>query len=203
MNGFRHFARDVEIGPARGDEIDAIVALHRDALPYTMNSRLGGSHLRHLYRAMMRQKDSMVDVARCGGHVAGVVSATLTPRALKKALLDELPLSGKVRICLLFAIHPEWWLDYFHSSRTEEPVIWRGMPVEAVLTTVAVDRQLRRSGVGKALIERVDAFVASNGRRAYRLDTRSSAASAFYQAIGFLHAEQRGPDTILIKLLSE
>ena len=185
----------------RDSDIPDVVALHRSCLPYSVNSRLGSEHLFYVYKFMMGNPASLVQVARVDGHIAGVVSAALAPSELKSAMLANLKLRQKLTLAMQLFTKPGLLLALINNRKIERPVFWEGSVVTPVLTAIAVNNEVRRQGVGRILVDRVDEFMRANGARAYRLDTRSEKARAFYVNQGFAEVEKRGRDHILVKPL--
>ena len=59
--------------------MDSVVALHRKTLYYSVNSRLGSSHLSYLYSEMQKDITCLSMAAVSHEEVLGVVSAVLDP----------------------------------------------------------------------------------------------------------------------------
>jgi ribosomal protein S18 acetylase RimI-like enzyme len=186
----------VELRRAAPADVEAAVALHRCAIPYSLNSRLGAAHMAAAYRILLRDAGAAVAVAVRGGHIAGVVVAGLEPAALERRLLARLGPRGWLRMACGLALRPSPVLEALRASR---PVIHQGRPVVPRLIAIAVDESGRQRGVGRALVGAVDDFV----RGPYHLETRADNADAraFYARCGFVEVERRGPDIVLVKEL--
>jgi ribosomal protein S18 acetylase RimI-like enzyme len=199
MEMYEPSSPSISIGDLTDADIPAVVALHRRSLSYSINSRLGASHLASIYAFMKNEPSSLVQVARQGDRIVGVVSATLDPQHLKSAFMSGLQLAKKIKVGIQLVSRPMILLDLVNNRNVERPVTWEGQEVQPVLTAIAVDETVRRAGIGRQLVERVDAFVREHGCASYRLDTRSERARAFYGRLGFVEVEQRGADFILVK----
>jgi ribosomal protein S18 acetylase RimI-like enzyme len=185
--------------PAEAD-LAAAVALHRRAIPYSLNSRLGPAHLEHAYRVMHEDPGSLVTVAARGGTVIGVVLFSLDPAALERRMVRGLGARGWLRVAAGLARDPALLVEALRQARAGGPI--RG--VAARLVAIAVDEDARVAGVGRALIGAVDRFGRAHGAAAYQLDTRidNAAALAFYARCGFAEAARRGRDVVLVKELA-
>lgn len=185
--------------PAAADDLPAVVALHRAALPYSLNSRLGAAHLTAVYQFTLADPDSLVVCAMDGPAVLGVVSATLDPAALP----GRWRWGFKLRLALALALRPALWPLVWESGRVGAPLHWQGQTVRACLTAIAVAPAHRRRGCGRALVAAVDAFMQARGQAAYRLDTlaENAAGRAFYARLGFTAVARRGAAVLFAKAL--
>lgn len=180
-------------------DIAQVVALHHAALRHTLNSRLGFAHLERIYTAMLHDRASIVNVATAADDIIGVVSATLDPASFKRRTLASIGRRDLLSTAAKLCTNPAALRELLQSWRTERPVIWNGQIITPALTTIAVDEKFRRRGLGEALIATIDRFFLQQGRRFYRLDTRSDAARQFYKRTGFVEAARRGPDSIYVR----
>jgi ribosomal protein S18 acetylase RimI-like enzyme len=189
--------------PARDEDLPAIVRLHRAAMPYSLNSRLGPEHLRRIYQVACRHPESLVACVSAGGEVAGVVSATLDPAALAARARAGLSLTGWIWLLASLALRPGLWPLVWENIQLTPPVRWRGEDVNACLTAIAVAPKQRRTGLGRILVEAVDDFMRAHGQAAYRLDTLvvNAGARQFYERLGFEAADRRGSSVIFVKAL--
>lgn len=71
----------------------------------------------------------------------------------------------------------------------------------AELTAIAVDPIYRGRGIGRRLIEALEAFLSEHHVHVYRLDTlvQNRAASDFYLRLGFRQIATRAGSLILIR----
>jgi GNAT superfamily N-acetyltransferase len=193
----------VQVMPLEPGHLPAVIELHRSQLPYTVNSILGREHLAFLYRVMGQDPDSTILVALVAGKVAGVVSATLDPGELKRRIFAGLTPGGWVRLFFRLLRKPRALLAWYAGQGVEAPVSHQGTLVNPCLTAIAVDGSYRQAGIGRALVAGVEEFCRSRGYRAFRLDTvqENEVSRKFYQRLGFVEAEQRGGNVMLVKVL--
>ena len=192
------------LAPAAHQDIEAIVRLHREALPYSLNSKLGDSHLARLYAIMLSDSPSMVAIARRQGVLAGVVSASLDPGQLAARAMAGLKLRDWAELLGRVAARPGLLADWLENVRLSRPVTLNGAVVRPCLTAIAVAAGQRRGGVGRALVGAVDEFFGRHACPAYYLDTRvdNAISRVFYARLGFAEAERRGRAMILVKELT-
>ncbi|HTX89604.1 MAG TPA: GNAT family N-acetyltransferase [Anaerolineales bacterium] len=191
------------VRPLKAADLDAVVKLHRAALGYSINCRLGSAHLSYLYSILRQDETCLATVAVSAGEVLGVVSAALDPEEFKRRLFAGLSFRRWAGLAGRLALHPGAWLEWYRSRPLERPVLFAGAEVRPCLTAIAVSPAARRTGVGRALVEAVDDFVRRHALCLYHLDTRAnnSTSRAFYTRLGFLELEQRGRDVIFVRKL--
>jgi GNAT superfamily N-acetyltransferase len=183
-------------------DVAAAAALHAQALPDTVNSRLGQAHLRRLYASMRVDPDSLVEGAWLADQLVGLVTATHDVERLTTRLMAALSpwqwLATGASLLMQPTLAWLWWI----SRRTSRPVHFQGEVVKPCLTAIVVAPPARRAGVGRSLVRQVDDFVRGRAR-AYHLDTSRDnlVARAFYARLGFVETEVRGPDVILVRVL--
>lgn len=190
--------------PLAEADIPAVAALHRSTMTYSLNSRLGGKHLEYVYAEMGKDPQSLVAVARVDDRLAGAVSATIDPELFKKQLFRQQSISQWLRLGFQMVRQPGLVRDAAAASRSDSPLLYKGIPVRAYLASIFVAPGMRRLGVGKALVQAVEGFFRDRGVFIYRLDTRVNnvSALAFYRRLGFLEAGSRGRDMVFLRDLS-
>lgn len=192
--------------PLTAQDRDAVVKLHREALGYSLNSKLGAEHLAHVYRMMCEDTSSVVLSARHSGQrgvPVGVVSATLDPESLKRHLMSGLTLRQQAGLLGRLALRPIMLVDWLEDLSLSRPVTFKGAVVAPCLTAIAVAADCRRTGVGRALVQAVEGFIRAHHGAAYHLDTRADnmVSRMFYRRLGFVEVEQRGRAIVLVKEL--
>lgn len=200
LSGARHPSRALTVRRLRDDDVEAVVALHRRRLAYSLNSRLGPGHLAELYRFVAGTADAMVCVAEVDGDLVGIVSAAVAPERVMSDFLRSRSAAGLVRLGLRVLAHPDALVEAWTTRALARPVRWQGQVVEPCLTAIAVDEKAARAGVGRALVAAVADFCREHGKPAFRLDTRVDNVTAreFYRRLGFVEVETRGRDVILV-----
>jgi hypothetical protein len=156
-------APGLSVQPLAADALTAVVALHRQALPTTLNSRLGADHLGRLYQAMQRDATCRVQVAQQAGQVVGVVSVALDPAHFVSRFMAQQRPRHWLALAAQLARHPTLLRDWQASQALNRPVYWQGQPVRPCLSAIAVaaaagagrgpgaGRQRRRLGAGQRL----------------------------------------------------
>jgi ribosomal protein S18 acetylase RimI-like enzyme len=194
---------NLQLGPIRAEDIATLVEIHRSEIAYSLNSKLGASHLARLYEITRNDRESVIVAARLSGIPAGVVIATLDPSRLMRKVLASLEARQWLRLAIRVATTPSTFIEWLEGIWLERPVHFHGRRVNACLLAIAVGRNAQGLGVGKALVRAVDEFCSGAGCAAYRLDTRISNASAqeFYRRTGFVNIERRGRNLIWVKEL--
>ncbi len=194
---------EIEICALRDDLLPYVVRIHRDALGYTVNSRLGDTHLKRLYAQMSKDSESYVGVAVVEGRPAGVVSGTLNEDRLKARLLGSLPLSALLAVLAEMVVHPGLIGAWLQSLSIARPVYHEGKRVEAVLTALAVDARFRGRGLAKELIAALERYFAARQVGIYRLDTlvTNRPAQSLYAGLGFIEVARRAGSAILVRMI--
>ncbi len=196
-------APEIEICPLTGDLLPDVVRIHRDALGYTLNSRLGDAHLMRLYSQMSKDSESYVGVAVVEGRPAGVVSGTLNEDRLKARLLGSLPPSALLTVLAELVRHPGLIGAWLQSLSIARPVYHEGKRVEAVLTALAVDARFRGRGLAKELIAALERYFSARQVGIYRLDTliTNQPAQSLYAGLGFIEVARRAGSAILVRMI--
>jgi GNAT superfamily N-acetyltransferase len=194
----------MQVQPLPADDIEAVVQLHREALGYSLNSRLGTAHLARLYAAMRCEPSSLVVTVNRQGVPVGVASATLDPARLRQRLLNSLTLRQRAALVQQLIGRPRLWLDWYESLRLGRPVRYANAVVRPCLTAIAVAAGSRREGIGTALVSAVEEFLHAYHCAAYYLDTRrdNAASLGFYKRLKFVEVEARGRAVVLVKDLA-
>ncbi|MBI5963296.1 MAG: GNAT family N-acetyltransferase [Chloroflexi bacterium] len=189
--------------PLSSVDIDAVVKLHRSAMGYSFNSRLGAKHLAYLYSQIQQDETCLGTVAVTDEKVIGVVSAVLTPQYFKEKVFSSMSFQRWISLAGRLVIQPSLWFELWQGRALDHPVIYKNMEVKPTLIAIAVDASARQAGVGRALVQSVDDFFRQLAQPFYHLDTRAdnSTARAFYHRLGFVEHERRGRDLILVKEL--
>lgn len=191
------------LSPLKPADVDSAAALHRSAMSYSFNSRLGEKHLAYLYSLLQQDVTCSVTAAVADGKILGVVNAALDPQHFKEKVFSSMPLSRWAEITSRLAIQPQLWVELWQDRKLDQPVIYKSSEVKPMLIAIAVDASARQSGMGRALVQSVDDFFRRLSQPFYYLDTRVDNAPArnFYQRLGFIEHERRGRNLILVKEL--
>ena len=193
----------IEIESLRYEDIHAVVTLHRKVLTYSLNSKLGDSHLTDLYKNLCEDSSCMIKVARERENIVGVVSAALKPQRVMSQLISNLTLKRMLGLIGKFTLHPFFLLEWAENVWLGHPVRFKGRMIDACLLAIVVQAESQRLGIGRSLIKSVDNFFLTNNCFAYRLDSRkdNQSSSAFYQQMRFIAVEQRGRNIMWVREL--
>lgn len=190
----------ITVRPLGDDLVDRVVRIHQTGLGYTVNSRLGHSHLAFLYRKMADDPQSFVGVATVDGQPMGIVSGTLDEDRLKARLISSMSASLLVSMCAKIVFRPALMWQWVQGMIIARPIYHGQMKVNAVLTAIAVDDSHQGHGVGRVLVNALEGYFASKDVKAYRLDTLATnrRALSFYAGLGFTEVARRAGSVVLV-----
>jgi GNAT superfamily N-acetyltransferase len=197
-------SRTITIQPFTQTNGGDVVRIHQDVLGYTVNSLLGRAHLASIYSVMAQEKRCYVGVAQVATCPVGVVSGALNLNETTQLMWHSLTPIRAARILLGLAKKPALIAEIRKSQVIARPVRIGAETVEAILTTIAIAKPDQGKGIGKILVQSLEAYFVQNGVHTYRLDTliENHGARRFYQAAGFVEVETRLDSIILIKRIS-
>jgi len=178
----------VTIRVARRDDLDAIVDLHMRAFPGFFLTTLGRRFLSEVYRGFLRHADALVLVAERNGAVAGFVAGTLAPERFFRTLVRARWFAfGCAAIGAALrrpnAVIPRLLSGLYY--RGERP---SRLPEAALLSSIAVEPNSSRSGIGATLLTAYCEQARMHGVRHVYLTTdqnSNDAAIRFYSRHGF------------------
>lgn len=161
--------------------------LHRDSLPSSALSALGGVFLRSFYRYAAASSDEQVIAARFDGETVAGALITHRPATLNRRLLFHTPLAFSVLTHLhakpvreaIFS-HPQYTWDTRAPIQTEPPT--------PELLALFSHANQRGKGVGSALIAEIDRQLSAAGAPHYFVRTfaeQDNPARRFYIREGF------------------
>lgn len=186
------------VRPLVVDDIPALLALAREAIPDTMASRLGPRFADQYHRALLDEPDLKIDGYFVGEELAGfIVYSHDVHAALRSAFRRHALTFAKALVHTLLSPRRIAYILRIAGSilaRVPEP----GMDVPAELLTIAVRRKARGGGdlrrslgvnVPHALIERAIAHVRARGATAVKVFCKplelDPAANGFVRKEGF------------------
>ncbi len=178
---------NIEIASLSSSAINAVVEIHLNAFPNFFLSFLGSHFLREFYKSFLVDSQGVGYVAYSSdGQIMGVIVGSVDPRGYFHRLLKR-----------------RWWAFCMASisaairrqssiPRLCHAVFYRGEPPDgptrALLSSIAVDPTLQRTGVGKKLVQHWLEAVRSRGATGCYLTTDTDAnekTNAFYQGLGW------------------
>ncbi|HZR26318.1 MAG TPA: GNAT family N-acetyltransferase [Vicinamibacterales bacterium] len=170
---------DVRVMTAR--DIDDVVKLQVAFLDGSLVTDLGTTFLRSFHRAALEHPDTRAFVATFQGAVAGLAIGSLDVARFNAHVRPRIVPSLVAAIAA-----PRRWrlgLAIAKSLFEQKPQ----PPIPAELLLLVVDEGVRRHGLGRALLARLEAAFADAGVTRYRVAVRShlAVARAFYARIGF------------------
>jgi len=182
----------VELGK---QHLDAVAELHALALPRGFLSTLGRGFIGRLYLGIAAADHSVVYVAQDStSGVLGFISGTLDVRTCYRDTFRSRGVDLAIRMVPNLGRPSVWkhaWetLTYpIRGGRSEDGDRQAGTDIHAELLSVAVSEKARGRGVGRALIESMEATFRSWGHDGpYRVvtDAQDPRSNAFYVGTGF------------------
>jgi len=194
----------LRIRPLTEGLLEDVVRIHLVGMGYTLNSRLGGDHMRYLYRTMADDQACYVGVALAGDRPAGVVSGSVDAGRFTSKLFRTMSGLRLAGIASTMLVHPHliwlWWQGIVIGA----PVQVDSREVKAVLTAIAVDPKIQRKGIGHALVDAFEGFLRGRGVGTYKLDTQmtNERARKFYWDLGFREVARRADSVVFVRQLS-
>jgi ribosomal protein S18 acetylase RimI-like enzyme len=168
-------------------QVDDVVEIHMKAFPGFFLSILGRRFLKEFYKSFATNSQGIGFVAKeLDGKIIGAVVGPINPRGYFKRLL----INRWARFCLAsigaVARKP------ISALRLLRAIFYRGQapsgPTRALLSSIAVDPEVQRRGVGKALVERWLEEVQRRGLIGCYLTTDAEGnevVNNFYQYLGW------------------
>ncbi len=191
----------INIRKLRSEDIPAVVVLHRKAISYSLNARLGKRHLSRIYKFVNKSEIAVVNIAEIDGKVVGAISATINSEKLSTEIIKSF--SQKLLLATNLIIRP--WLLYnvLEQYQLSLPVIYDNLLINSCLASIAVAPEYRGQGIGKKLVASVEDYFKSQNIKFYRLDTfkTNTNAQAFYKKLGFVELKRKMRSCILIKAI--
>jgi ribosomal protein S18 acetylase RimI-like enzyme len=181
-----------QVREASAADVPAMVEIHLRAFPDFFLSQLGRPFLRRLYAGFVREPSGCALIAQQGAAVVGYIAGTSSP---ERYFRERLHREGFAFACsalpgLLRA--PSRTLERLWSAlryRGERPPDLAG---GWLVSSVAVDPEVRAAGIGSALVRAFCAHAAAARARWVYLLTDESGndpVQAFYERAGFhLHS---------------
>lgn len=176
------------VRPMKATDVRAVALIHEVAFPGFFLTGLGGSFLRHYYRAFPRHEDTIALVAEAipGGDVVGFVVGASNPRGFYRRLLKRQWVGFALRAAVALARKP------FAARRLVRGLTHPGRNPggrEVVgLFSVAVAPAAQGSRVAESLMSAFLARAAARGARSVFLQTDAhdnARANAYYRRHGF------------------
>jgi len=183
-----HKKTNISIVPAESDDFEAIARLHVKSIPAGFLSKLGYPFLVEIYKAIGKESDSVVYVARSGVEVVGfVVGATDIRRVYTKVIAGNwyrfiFPLLRFIFKPGSFRRIVETTLYGFKKKNHDGT-----KTVLAELLSIAIDESTRGKGIGRALLTELEQFFKNYGISEYKVVTFShdDPANCFYRSCKF------------------
>ena len=193
------------IRPLTENDLSQVVQIHLNVLGYTLNSCLGSDHLAAMYRVMAGGQDSFVGVSHVDGKPVGVVSGTVDLDKTRSLIFRSLHFRHWLTLLSQVVKQPRLIREWQKGNIVGKPVLSEGVPVQAILTTIAIDPAYQNKGIGKSLLLALEDFFRRQGVKKYHLDTLITNLNArnFYEALGFQQVETRADSVVYIKTLQD
>lgn len=193
------------IQPLVENDLEQVVQIHLNVLGYTLNSSLGPGHLAAMYRVMANSQDSYVGVFHVDGKPVGVVSGTVDLDKTRSLIFCSLHFRHWFALLFHVVQQPQLIREWQKSNIIGKPIFSEGAPIQAILTTIAIDPAYQNKGVGKSLLLALEDFFRQQGVKKYHLDTLITNLNArnFYEAQGFKQVETRADSVVYLKTLQD
>jgi ribosomal protein S18 acetylase RimI-like enzyme len=170
----------------------AVAKLHQESIPGGFLSLLGCTFLEQLYKAIAKDKQSIVYVAESADspHVIGFVAGTCDTSAMYKRILLKNIFSFS--IILLPALFRPGFLTkitqtILYAKKDTKKTITTKHNFHAELLSIAVSAETRRQNTGKTLVESLENFLLLKNISHYKVVTVASdpRSNHFYEKVGF------------------
>ena len=142
---------NIDVTPLSSSHIDIVVEIHLRAFPNFFLSFLGPRFLREFYASFLLDPQGMGYTASASdGQIIGVIVGPVDPRGYFKRLLKRRWWAFCLASISAVVRRPSCVLRLFRA------VFYRGEspsgPTRALLSSVAVDQNTQRAGIGKKLV---------------------------------------------------
>ncbi|MFH1184164.1 MAG: GNAT family N-acetyltransferase [Chloroflexota bacterium] len=146
-----------------------------------------------------------VGVALVQDQPAGVVSGSVDAGRFSSMLFRTMPGVRLTRIALTMLLQPQLIWLLWQGMMIAAPVRVNSTEVRAVLTAIAVDPEIQRRGIGRALVDAFEDFLSQGSVHTYRLDTqiKNERAIRFYRDLGFQEAARRAGSIVFVRKLTQ
>jgi len=189
------------ISPLGIKNLEDIVLLHAQNLPHTRSTRIGKEYLALLYRALLIHPESgYVYGAFEGRKLIGVVSVCLDMQEMQRHLLKIMLPQGLILVAKAVITGKVSWYEMIVQVVYESKLNRTMMGKYAYITTLFVDRNARRLGVGKKLVQHIFNFQKKQKLFSVYVDTEynNNNARKFYQALGFMELQKIGTSLLFV-----
>ncbi|MEP7045276.1 MAG: GNAT family N-acetyltransferase [Ilumatobacteraceae bacterium] len=164
----------MSVKPATCADVDAVVSIHRGALPRDVAPALGAPFLERFYRRVLSSPDQVLLVVRNGDDVEGFCALAMQPPPLRAALrpTDLWTFARKV------VRSPSLLASSIVQARRRTVSDWDGC---AEIAFVAVDQRHAGRGHGTDLVRAATAIAAERGKHSVVTKTANPRLAEFYQ----------------------
>lgn len=105
----------MDIRPIQLADVNDIAIIHEKALPWSINGRLGRTHLADLYELLLSGSDSLGHVALHKGNIVAF-QVSSTNWMLVRQRLRQIALSNKIKMALGCLSHPSDFIALFEAA---------------------------------------------------------------------------------------
>lgn len=195
-------ARRATVRPMDADDLRFVTGLHRRHLPEGFFVQLGDAFLRSYYRSYLTSPGSVALIGEVDGVRAGFLVGTVDHgtyarhvgrhhrarllAAGARALLRRPGLARTLLASRLARYRATLRRARTHPAADDRPTRF------GVLSHLAVDTAMRRTGLGRALVRSYTGIALLHGARSLRLVARaeSAAARGLYRSLGWREGEE-------------
>lgn len=178
---------NIDVTSLSSSHIDTVVEIHLRAFPNFFLSFLGPRFLREFYASFLLDPQGMGYTASApDGHILGVIVGSVDPRGYFKRLLKRRWWAFCLASISAVIRRPSCVTRLFRAAsyRGESP----SGPTRALLSSIAVDPNIQRAGVGKKLVEHWVEEARQRGASGCYLTTDADGndkVNAFYQGLNW------------------
>ncbi len=183
---------DFQLIPVQKSHTADVAKLHRLALPNGFLSTLGDGFLGALYLGIGKAPKSVVWVAVSDNNeVLGFVSGTCNVKSCYKSVLSTSFFQlgwNAIPSLIHLSIWKRIWETLMYPFKTEKTSVDNDEHTCAELLSIAVSEEARGMGLGRALVNKLEAsFIEWEHLNRYQVvtDALDSRSNGFYEGIGF------------------
>lgn len=177
----------MKIEAIKREHCQKLATLHLKALPDTISSKIGHFYLENIYRAITKdKKNNCAFVALDKREIIGAIAATSNLKLFQSEVLKEFSVKRYLLLLISVLTLKASTLEIFKRIRFEKKLIRNYEKRYATITTLFVNGNFRRRGVGTKLIREILKFYRNRVDNIY-VDTlmENESAIKLYESLGF------------------
>lgn len=175
------------IRKAKESDIENVVEIHFAAFPDFFLSQLGRKFLTLYYNSVRKHKEGILLVCEKDGEIIGLCAGTLLSSGFNAKLIKSNLFRYGVESLKLLFTNPKSLIHLIKNMKKENSSIGDD-GTYAELLSIAVNPNVQRSGVGKAMLLALEEEVKKNDGKRLSLTTDyedNEKAIGFYKSLGY------------------